>query len=194
MAFATYQDLEDRLRVTFTAAEQVQATALLETATEVIKAAAGQTFDVVANDTVTLDGNGQTILVLPEAPVTAVASVTVDGTLLVHGTDYLWSPNGMLHRTASGFWGTWHGTWGDLPQSIVVVYTHGYATIPADLQVLCVELAARGWATTLAAGVVRQETIGSFSRTYAAGEESSGLALTDAELGLLAKYRRPVFA
>lgn len=191
MAFATYQDLEDRLRVTFTAAEQVQAVALLESATSLIQAAARQVLEQVTGDTVTLDGNGQRILTLPQIPVTAVSSVTVDGETLTFDTHYRWSPNGLLYRTWDGFWGRQFAAWGDLLQSIVVVYSHGYAAIPDDLRTVCVEVAARAWSTP--AGAVRSESIGSYSVTYDTNSATTtGVALTDAEKTIVGRYSAAV--
>lgn len=188
MAFAIYQDLEDRLRVTFSGAEQVQATALIDAATAIIKAHAGQTIEQVAGDTVTLDGNGQSVIALPEVPVTAVASVTVDGEALTFDEDYRWSPNGMLERSWGGFWGRQFASWGDELQSVVVVYTHGYSVIPDDLRVVCVEVAARAWSTPT--GAVRSESMGSWSVTYAAGsiDQATGLTLTAGEQSVIARY------
>lgn len=194
MTFATYQDLEDRLRVTFTAPEQVQATALLDAATAVVQAAAGQLIEQDTNDTVTLDGNDGTILQLPQIPVTSVASVTVDGTALVSGDEFLWNgPQGLLYRTSDGAWSRWGTTWGTKPQSIVVVYTHGYAAIPADVTAVTVEVAARAWSTP--AGAVRQESIGSYSVTYdTRALEAAGLALTATERTIVARFGALAFA
>lgn len=187
MAFATYQDLEDRLRVTFDAAEQVQATALLDAATALVKAAAGQQIDQVNNDTVTLYGTGTGVLLLPEIPVTAVSTVVDwDGSTLTFDTDYRWTTQGVLIRLTAA-------TWRAGGHIITVTYTHGYASTPADLQAVTVEAAARAWSTP--AGAVKAETIGSYSVTYDTGSTAtSGLALTDAERMAVARYSAGAFA
>ena len=105
MPFASYSDLEDRLRVTFDAAEQVQATALLDQAEQIIKATAGQTIDQVSNDTVTVYGDGTGVILLPEYPVTAVTSVVDwDAATLTVDVDYRWSTLGVLRRLSPAVW------------------------------------------------------------------------------------------
>jgi hypothetical protein len=190
MAFATPTDLEDRLRVELSAEEQIRAEKLLDAATVTIKAIAKQTIDAVTGDTVTLDGNGQTILALPQFPVTAVTSVTVDGTLLTVATDYrLDAEQGLLYRAYNGTWGFPAKTWGVKPASIVVVYNHGYATVPADLKGVCVEMAARAWSTPSGA---ERESIGSYSVSYAKG--ATAVALLDHERTVVQRYSRPAVA
>ena len=182
MAFATFGDLEDRLRVTFTAEEQAQATALLDLATELIKAEADQTIDQVTNDSITVDGTGTGRLVLPEWPVTSVASVTADGTLLTFADDYKWTLRGVLLRVGA--------VWVYDIGNVAVVYTHGYSVTPPALTSVCVEMAARAWSTP-ASGAVTQESIGSYSVSYdTAGEAVRGLELKESERRVVADFGR----
>ncbi|MFJ9443245.1 mobile element protein [Kitasatospora sp. NPDC101235] len=81
----------------------------------------------VTGDVTVLDGNGRTSLLLPAAPVTAVTSVTVNGALLTEGTDYRWSADGYLRRLGGC-------TWPDLLRSVTVVWDHGDAIVPEDIQ------------------------------------------------------------
>lgn len=102
-----------------------QGWALIEAATAVVQAAAGQRILEVVDDEVTLYGGTDSLLVLPERPVTAITSVTYDGTPLAHGT------NG-----ASGMWCTgpggiyrdcgWQAYPYVRPTPTFVIYTHGY--------------------------------------------------------------------
>lgn len=70
-----------------------------------------------------LYGDGTDRLLLPAVPVTAVASVTVDGTSV---TDWrLRGDAGILRRTA-GCWPDW--------AEVVAVVDHGYDPIPEDVQ------------------------------------------------------------
>lgn len=182
MAFAAYQDLEDRLRVAFDAAEQVQAAALLDAATALIKAEADQTIEQVANDSVALDGTGGRRVVLPEWPVTSVASVTVDGDALVFADDYQWTVRGVLLRVGA--------VWPCDIGNIAVVYTHGYPATPPVLSTVCVEMSARAWSTP-ASGAVTQESIGSYSVSYdTAGEAVTGLELKESERRVVADFGR----
>lgn len=93
---------------------------------------------------------------------------------------------------------------GDVPESFVwhseherlyvsgctpvsVTFTHGYASVPAD--VLGVVLTAASRVLTNPSDL-RQETVGSMSVTYAA--ETIGASLSPADKDLLADYRRRV--
>ena len=184
MAFATYQDLEDRLRVTFTATEQVQAAALLDQATALIKAEANQHIDEVTSDAITVDGTGTRRIVLPEWPVTAVTSVTEDGTLLTFDDDYKWTLRGVLIRVAA--------VWPYDIGNIDVVYTHGHAVTPPALETVCVEMTARAWSTP-ASGAVTQESIGSYSVSYdTATQAVTGLELKESERLVVADFGRPL--
>lgn len=88
---------------------------------------------LVAGDTVTLDGNGRESVLLPAAPVLAVASITLDGAALTEGTDFDWSADGFLRRL------TW--VWPDRLRCIQVVYDHGYAVVPEDIQEVVIDQA-----------------------------------------------------
>lgn len=87
----------------------------------------------VAADTIVLDGNGRESVLLPTAPVTAVSSLTLDGSLLVDGTDFEWSADGFLRRLG--------GLWPDRLRCIGVVYDHGYLPVPEDVAEVVIDQA-----------------------------------------------------
>lgn len=95
---------------------------ILASATAVVQAAAGgQRILEVIDDEATLYGDHSSMLMLPQRPVTAISSVTHDGTLLTLGTAHgTWrrAPNGIWRSCG---WSSWCG-----PVATVVVYTHGY--------------------------------------------------------------------
>lgn len=188
MAFATLPDLEAFLGEDFDPARADLGELALDLATAGIRTFTGQHIEAVADDSVTLDGNDRSVLFLPELPVTDVASVTVDGTVLafVAGQyDYTWTEGGVVTRR-------W-GTWGSTPRSIVVVYSHGYATVPDDIRSVCLSVAARGMSNPLG---LRSESVGSYSYSVAvpATGVPTGLSLNDAEQDMLRSYRVPVLA
>lgn len=88
---------------------------------------------LVSGDEVTLDGNGCESLLLPAAPVVAVESVTLDGGVLVEGTDYSWSGDGFLRRL--------NGCWPDRLRCVTVVYDHGHDPVPEDVQEVVIDQA-----------------------------------------------------
>lgn len=161
------------------------ATLLLETATAIVQeAAGGQRIVQVAGDVITLAGFTDSWLALPQLPVTAVASVALDGITLTAGTDYRLIGDRLWRRTG---WQTSYGapwdvvgqgeqwsayappslTWPDQePSTVVVTYTHGYATGHQALQLAraaALALARVGYANP--AGVT-SERIDDYSVSY----------------------------
>lgn len=98
---------------------------LLNCATAVVQEAAGQRIVQVVNDPLTVMGTTDSWLALPQIPVTAVASVTLDGVTLTAsaaGVDA-----GAYRRHGSRLWRTngWQTYTGE-PSTVVVTCTHGY--------------------------------------------------------------------
>lgn len=121
------------------------ATLLIEAATAVVQeAAGGQRILEVAGDTATLIGTTDSKLDLPQIPVTAVTSVTLDGTAVTAGA--AGSVPSTWRRIGNRLWRTdgWQ-SWIGEPSTVVVVYTHGYAAPHQRLQL------ARSAVLTLAA-------------------------------------------
>jgi hypothetical protein len=141
MTLATQLDLEQFLQADFQNDPDAVVALLLGFADAVVAAETGRdSFDEVS-ETVTLDGRGDRVLFLPEPPVTAVASVTEDGTALVDGTDFWWTSDGQLHRGSPT--SSWDLSWSPARRNVVVDYTHGYATIPDGLVKVAVGIAGR---------------------------------------------------
>jgi hypothetical protein len=186
-ALASYEDLSDYLGVTFDDAELVRASMLLDMATAVIRSYTGQTITAVDNDSIILRGDGTSRLFLPEMPVRNVDSVTEDGVALIYNVgdvfDYRWTAGGVLFRLG--------GTWGTTPNDIVVVYDHGYVTVPEDIRAVCVQVAARAYDNPHG---YRSESIGSYSYSAAipATGEATGMGLSDGERDILGAYRPTV--
>src|SRR3954471_1073390 len=129
------------------------ATLLVECATAVVQeAAGGQRIIQVVGDTANVLGDTGSWLQLPQLPVTAVTSVTVDGTALVLGAGYKvfgsklwrkfgWQTNyGWPFDLAYSKWGGYpppsvvSGYPYQEPSGVVVVYTHGYPAGHQSLQ------------------------------------------------------------
>ncbi|MFF1709315.1 mobile element protein [Streptomyces sp. NPDC058268] len=81
---------------------------------------------LVTDDEFTLDGTGTRSILLPAQPVTAVASLRLEGAELVDGTDFEWSQDGYVRRLGCGLWP-------NKLRCIQGVYSHGYAVIPEDI-------------------------------------------------------------
>lgn len=134
--------------------------------------------------TVTLDGVGGSRVSLPNTPITAVDSVSVDGLAIQPAASptcygFVFSKSQVLLRGAIFSRGV---------QNITIEYTAGYATVPADIKLACLEgiLAIMGTddprATSLKAGNSAIE--------FGDLETLAGLCLTQNVTGILNQYRR----
>lgn len=159
--------------------EQADMEAALARASAYVRRYTRQHIEQVS-ETITLDGVHGQWLFLPQRPVTAVASVVVDGTTLVADDDYRWSADGTLYRVAA--------TWAAYPRGISVTYTHGYATIPEDVVGVTATLAARQFDNPQG---VRSETLDQYSYTYGSDGPQP---LDELARHVLDSYRAPVVA
>lgn len=136
-------------------------------------------------DTLTLDGPGGPLLVLPSLHVVSVASVAENGTELAP-EGYAWSAAGVLRRTSSAYsWGSCGG-WTDEFRAVVVTLTHGYAEMPLDVQAVIDRLASRSMADPS-----QYSQVGAVAyATGADGLPASG-SLTELDRMVLDRYRLP---
>lgn len=196
-AFCAIADLEAFLQVTI-GTPNTPATAAIAAASAAIQNYCRQRIEQVAGDALTLTvAAGRRTILLPEQPVTAVASIVEDGTTLTVGTEYRWTASGLLVRVGRD----WASGW----QDVVVTYTHGYSTIPDDLKGVCVRAAARSYQAGLRAsasggipGIQAEQADGDYSVTFApesaagAGSALGASAapfLLPSEKQILTKYR-----
>ena len=121
---------------------------------------------------------------LPSLYVTAITSVTEAGTALVVDDDYTWLANVSVLRRV--------GLWAD-DEEVVVTFTHGYTTPPAEVTAIVQAVAQRAVQNP---GSLTRKQVGPFSDTYSttgAGEVAS-LALLESEKATLRRYRLPTVA
>lgn len=152
-------------------AEWVVAEAV-EVVSALVRSYCRSTITHVSNDVAVLQGTCGRRLLLGERPVTAVASVRLDATLL-DPNGYRWQRSGALWRRAG---------WGGPECDVEVTYSHGYATVPADL-VAVTRLAAIRLASN-PEQLSREEVEG-----YSA-LASTPVGFTVGELLVLDRYRR----
>lgn len=147
-------------------------TVMLAVASSLVRAAAGSPI-LQTTSTVTLWGLDQDCwLPLPGQPVTAVSSVTRDGTALVAGDDY---------KLVDGrLWGAMPWGTGAEPMEVVVTMTHGLATVPPHIVQLVCDLAIAG-ADAATDGArnpnVIAERIDDYAVTFAPGAEAVASAV-----------------
>lgn len=162
---------------------------VIDAATAAVQeAAGGQRILQVTNDTANLTGTTDSWLDLPQIPVTAVSSVTLDGVTVTAGspgsaaTTYRLRGN-RLWRTDG--WQTYIGE----PSNVVVVNTHGYASGSQGLQL------ARGATLSIARALysnpsgVASEQIDDYAVSYAKAAAEAADFLANAP-GLRAALRR----
>ena len=77
---------------------------------------------VLADQTVTIDGTGDSMLVLPTLMLTELSSVAEDG-IDIPLVELNWSARGLIIKR-SGHW------WTSMFSAITVEFSHGYATAP----------------------------------------------------------------
>lgn len=116
------------------------------------------------DETITVDGSGGRILDLPSLHVTAVASVTEDGTLL-EPTSYVWRDWGVIERVGCA-WGT---------GKVEVELSHGYTPVPPNITAVVQAIASRAIG---ASATVSREQVGQVSRSYLADGLSAGQIAT----------------
>src|SRR4030095_8926101 len=112
--------------------------ALCHRASAVIRAHCNQTLSQVTGDVITVYPTASSFLSLPERPVTAVSSVTVNG---VATTDYYIVPRGVRSGTVASPGSAW-------TSGATVTYTHGHAETSEAfkaIQAVCIEMVKRAY-------------------------------------------------
>jgi len=157
----TPEDLAALLQLDWAAlseAEQARLTLLVEAATAVVQAAAGQRIVLVEDDQIELMGTTDSWLDLPQRPVSVVSAVSVDGSPLT--VDAYRRFGGRLWR------GCGWASCSTAPSVVSLTYTHGYP--PGDQGLELARSAALGLAAGVAgspAGVTREQ-IDDYSVAY----------------------------
>lgn len=169
-AFASLDDLNAILGQSI---DETLGELVLDLASGAIRSWTRQSFDYVEDDTISVSGNWDTILVLPERPVAAITSISVDAEEL--DTDSWRLDGDVLYRTAR---------WGGPKVTVEVVYTHGYEILPDDIRGFCLRLAAR-WLTNPQG--LRTESIGTYSVGF--GGDITGALVAESEWRELGRYR-----
>ncbi|WP_147982150.1 hypothetical protein [Streptomyces sp. MS191] len=188
-------DLAAILGRTFTPEQELQAQALLDQASSVVRAyvrldiTKSTTTDTFAlgwpdrGQHVVSDGcwrYGQ--VTLPQRPIEAVTSVKINGS----ASQDWWLDNDLLHVRSV----PWLGPPGaHQPPQVEVTYTHGWDPVPGDIQAITLQAANR---VIVNPSGIRSETVGGISTTYLipAVGEYLGVLLSRTEQKVLDRYRR----
>lgn len=196
---ATQLDLEKYGHVDITAEPDASITARLESASAIIETYCGRTFTSATVTAEVHDGRTHTIW-LRQPPVTSITTVVENTVTLTPVTDYMWYPDGRLHRLTATVpvYLTW---WYPALQTVTVTYVGGYNPVPFDVRLVCVRIAERAFkaaaawsAAPVGAGAITSISLeGSDSVTYSDAVTQSVAAaavpLTDEDKEILNPYR-----
>lgn len=183
MMLITFEQLENKLRKEIDATQGIQE---IELASGVIAGWCNLVaLEQIEDDEIVMPGAYGPVLHLPGGPVASVSEVSVDGTTV---SDY-WLVKDDLRRGRAGgvdvpplrLAGSWVGP----DVEVAITYTHGFATVPADIQAVAIAMTARAWANPAGA---RQQTIDGYSVTWQNG------ILTPEDKLALRKYHRSAHA
>lgn len=131
------------------------------------------------------DGDGTGTLLLKERPVNSLTTLTVDGVAVDSEDWHLYAAQGRV-VLVDGY--DLSGTFTKGIANVYAAYNAGYASVPADLQAVCTELAALMFQDS-AQGA---NWLGKKSETLPSGAGTLALmhALCDMSLATLDRYRR----
>jgi hypothetical protein len=94
-------------------------------------------------------------LILSRRPVTAIASITENATVLASDDYETDLPAGLIYR----LWDDCRGRWPAWGFKIVVAYTAGYTTTPAAVSKACLTLVKHRWSARTRDPALKSETI-----------------------------------
>jgi hypothetical protein len=179
--FVSVDDLSDLLGEDLTGSDS--ALIAVDGACDIVRAEAEQTFNVVNNDAIVLDGTGTDALMLPELPVNGIDSVAIgDDDPLTVDDDYKLNGQGILLRAGT--------TWTVGRQNIAVTYDHGYSDddFPRDVRAVALDIAKQIYGQASTSGVA-SESLGQYSVSYITSETGRQDILGDWHRRVLRKYR-----
>lgn len=179
-AFATPTELAGFLQQDL---DTYSATQALDVATKAIVDHCGWSIAQESGVVETLDGSGAASVWLKTKLLTAVTSVTEEGRSVAVTTGFDWSDTGQLIRVGR--------CWSWRLRSVVVTYTHGYATIPDSVKGVCLAAAGRRYQNPESR---RSYTVGSISESFAIPSTGNVGFFYDTELADLEAYRRALVA
>lgn len=171
--------------------DAVAAASCCAAASDMCRDIAEQQFTQVLGDAIMLDGSGTDALLLPQAPVSSVGTVSVltrtagsVSTITLGTADYTTTPDGILFAAGGGGTALIGNVWPSGRRNIAVTYDHGFGTadFPASVKQVALSVASR----LLIQGPNKSESIGGASVTYAANSTD----FTAGELAILRKYKR----
>lgn len=150
MALTTVAAIKSYLNLSVSTHDTILATLLAATEARILQHLGRTRIESGAVSNEAHSPNGQSAyLVLAEWPATAITSVTLSGTALSASDYELQSAEGFLIYLAGG---TTPVCWPAGIRNVVVSYTAGYASVPADIALACIIQTAWDWKRTAFVG------------------------------------------
>lgn len=197
MGLCSQSDIETLRQIEFTLDPDPTVANLIRLAEGTLEGVTRRSFKVVSGVEVETDSLNQSdgLIWLETYPVSAVALESADGDT-IPSSSYMWRADGRIRRPTSGMAATWSWQYEPFrshrwPPGTVITYSGGASDpddIPADLRMLCAEIAADLFDKGAGAGPagVVQESLGGWSATY---QRLAG-NLTDQQKKIARRYVR----
>lgn len=165
--FCTLADVKAWLGITDTNSDSLL-TAMISQISAEIRTFTNRDIYPVGTYTETLSGNGRQSIVMPQYPITAVSSLTVDGVAIparqgATGSGYVFDDAGIY---LDGY------TFARGVKNVSVTYSAGFATLPPDLQRACIEWVAFRQSEQAHIGL-RSKSIGNESASFATASDAA---------------------
>ncbi|MEU6661257.1 hypothetical protein [Streptomyces sp. NPDC046821] len=188
-SLASVADLATLLGRVFTPQQELQAQALLDQASSIVRAYVGlditkatttDTFTMRRVDTLRYGCAGA--VTLPQRPIESVTAVEVNG---LATADWWLDGTELLLRA----WAWARPPAAHQPPQVTVTYTHGWDPVPGDIAAIVMQAVNR---VLVNPSQVRSETVGGESVTYLIPTtgEALGVLLSKTEQRVLNRYRR----
>ncbi|GAA2108164.1 hypothetical protein [Streptomyces synnematoformans] len=197
-ALADPAELERRLGRPLTPVEAARAGALLDDASALVRAYTGQTFSRVDDDQVVLRAQ-QGEIRLPQRPVhdvTAVVAIGAGGAPDLPVVGWQWDGLDILRTMTDSPVINLPELWYEedveaYPGTYRVTYSHGDATVPADVIAVVARMALRTLTAPTVAATVTSETLGPYSYRTDGSGAGTAVVMTDDDRQMLklAGYR-----
>lgn len=182
---ATTDDLEARLGRDLTTAEAARAAGVLADVSASIRSYCGQLFDEAESTQRLRVRRGR--VRLPQRPVTEVESVVDKAAVAVpftwDGLDVV-----LIGAMVADTWAV--EPWRTGLSVVDVTYTHGYATIPADLVGVACSVALRALGQSPTMGGITTESIEGYSYSLGPAGAAGSFGLLNDERAALDRYKR----
>lgn len=145
---------------------QTEADLAVQLSSAAVRSHCRRTFDYVAEDTISLPWRSR--IFLPNPPVISIGEVTLDEVAIAYDLD--------------GSGGLWID--GSAGATVAITYTHGFATIPDDVRLVVLRLAAR-----IFKNPTGRVSYTADSLNYSGASDVSPRILTGDEIAILRRWR-----